>query len=203
MNLTSPSLALLLLAAGTLQAQAPATPPPAPAKPAALEGFRFGIQGGLVSATTDSTKYLTDKKMGFVVGLQGTVDVLRGQRLRGRLDFTSFPKATVPTLHGGGGPEDDTISAMALGLDYMIFFAGRPEGGYWTGGAALTSWKQDASPGETKTHTSIGLATGLGWQFNRTFGLEGRATWARWQTNFRPSTIHNAGTLSLEASVRF
>jgi opacity protein-like surface antigen len=193
-------LTVLALAGLSLAAQAKPKPKAAPV----LEDFRFGVQVGLASGTTDSVKYLTDKKQGYVVGVQGTWAVLSPSHLlRARLDLTNFPSATVTSLNGTGRREDNTIKAMALGLDYLFFTRGLPEGFYLTGGGALTQWKQDNNSGDSKTHNAVGVALGLGWQFNRTFGLEMRTNWARWQTNFRPGTIHNAGTANLEASFRF
>lgn len=193
-------LTVLALAGVSLAAQDKPKPKAAPA----MEDFRFGVQVGLASGTTDSVKYLTDKKQGFVLGVQGTWDAFSaGQRFRARLDLTTFPSATVPSLNGTGRREDNTIKATSLGVDYLMFLHGRPEGFYVALGAAVNQWKQDNDSGDSKSHNAVGLAAGLGWQFNKTFGLEARTNWTRWQTNFRPGSIHNAGTANLEASFRF
>jgi len=204
----TPFLFAALALAGTLLAaqDKPQEKPLAKPKPKApvLEEFRFGVHLGLASGITDSVKYLTDKKQGFVLGLQGTWDVAApGHRLRARLDFTSFPSATVQSLNGTARREDDTVKALAVGLDYLYFFKHLPEGWYATGGGTINNWKQDNDSGDSKDHNALGVALGLGYQFNRTFGLEARGTWTRWQTNFRPGSIHNAGTANLEASFRF
>jgi hypothetical protein len=198
---TSLLLSTTVLAFG----QEAAKPAPAKAKVAAPEDFRFGIHGGLVSGTTKSVKYTTDEKQGFVFGLQGTWDLESFKhRLRARLDFISFPGVTVRTLSGRPGSEDSKVSAVVGGLDYIHFFNDeRPEKFYLTGGVVLGNWKQGVSNTYDNTRTGGGFAVGLGWQFNKDFGIEGRATWQRWDTNFMPRTVHNAGTASLEASYRF
>ena len=70
-------LTVLALAGVSLAAQDKPKPKAAPA----MEDFRFGVQVGLASGTTDSVKYLTDKKQGYVVGVQGTWAVLSPSHL--------------------------------------------------------------------------------------------------------------------------
>jgi len=197
----------LLLSTTVLAFGQEAAKPAAPAKPkvAKPEDFRFGIHAGLVSGTTDSVKYTTDKKQGFVLGVEGTWDLKTFKdRLRARLDFINFPSATVSTLDGTGRREDSKVAAVVGGLDYIHFFNDeKPEGFYLTGGMVLGNWKQGVSNTFDNTRTGAGFAAGLGWQINKDFGIEGRATWQRWDTNFMPRTVHNAGTASLEASYRF
>ena len=196
MMLKSAVLALLPLT--TLLAQT------APAKKQPMESYRFGVQVGLAFPGTDSVKYLSDKKMGFVFGGQCTWDVVdAGQRLRARLDFTMFPQASVKTLSGTGRLEDNTVTGIAVGMDYLYFVDGKPLGFFLAGGLTLNNWKQDSSLTGATTSTNLGIAAGGGWQFNRDLSLEARLAWSRWNTNFRPESTHNLGTVNLVASYRF
>ena len=176
----------------------------ASAKKQPMEGFRFGLQGGVVIPTTDSFKYLSDQKPGVAFGGQCTWDVKTAfQRLRARVDVTMFPQASVKSMNGSGRMEDNTIRGISAGLDYIHFLSNKPEGWFLSGGLALANWTQDSSLDGAKTSTNLGIAAGAGWQFNRDFSLEARGTWSRWSTNFRSETIHNAGSFNLEASYRF
>lgn len=204
---TSNLFAALLLGGALLRAGQPAEPQTAPNPAAATlpakEDLRWGLTLGLASANTDTTKYYSDKKLGFVIGAQATYDLALDKRLRFRFDFLQLPKATVQSLAGDNVLATTQVSSLALGTDYLYFFSGRPEGFYLLGGMMLGRRQLKHSPGETRTHVSLGIATGLGWQFNRTFGLEARGDWSRWQSNINPGTSHNYGTTSLEASFRF
>jgi hypothetical protein len=176
----------------------------AQAKKQPLEGYRFGLQGGVVYGTSDTFKYFSDKKMGFTIGGQVTRDLRTPlQRLRARVDLTTLPKATVRTGSGPGRLEDNTITGLAAGLDYLHFLQDGPEGLYLAGGLAVFNWKQDSSLTGATTSLNPGIAAGAGWQFNRDWSVEVRATWSRWDTNQRPVTNHNAGTLSFQVGCRF
>ena len=198
-------LTVLALTGLTLQAEEPQQPNVKPAAKSAprLEGLRWGVQVGIATPTTDTFKYFSDKGTGFVIGAQATWDWTVDMRWRARVDYTAFPKATVNSLAGHSVREDNSITGITAGLDHLYFWSGKPEGFYTTVGVALTNWKQGTNTTGDTTKTSLGLAAGMGAQFNKAFGLELRATWARWDTNIVPTTIHNAGTLNLEGSYRF
>lgn len=168
-----------------------------------LDSFRWGVQVGLAFPTTKTFKYFSDSGTGFVIGGQVTWDWQVDKRWRARIDYTAFPKVTVNSLAGPFSREDNTVSGVTGGIDYLYFWQGKHEGFYTTVGVALAHWTQSTSTTGDNSDTSLGLAAGAGWQFNRNFGLEARATWSRWQTNIVPTTTHNAGTLNLEGSYRF
>jgi hypothetical protein len=191
-----------LHAADPIEPQAQTAPKPA-VKLAEPEGLRFGLQLGFAFPTTDTFKYYSDKSMGMVFGAQMTWDLKADRRLRGRVDFTKFPKKSVGSLAINGKKEDATITGVTGMIDYIWFTDGKPEGFYVTGGLGIAQWNQDTSTTGNTKDSSLAFAGGLGWQFNKTFGLELRSTWSRWETNIKPSTIHNAGTLNLEGSFRF
>lgn len=190
--------ALALLPVSVLLAQG------ASARKPVLEDYRYGLQGGLVFPASDTFKYFSDKKMGFSIGGQVTRDLKTPvQRLRARVDLTFLPKASVRSMAGSGRIEDDTITGIAVGLDYLHFIEDKPLGFFLAGGLTLSNWKQDSSLTGAETSTNPGVAVGGGWQFDRNLGIEARATWSRWNTNIRPDTTHNAVTFGLQASYRF
>lgn len=211
MTRTAILLAVLSLAgaqgaAGEPAQATPATPPKADAKAKPKEKpeeLRWGLHFGLALPTTKTFRYYSDKGIGFVLGGQATWDVALEKRLRARLDYTAFPKVTVASQSLVSSAEGNTITGLSAGLEYLYFWAGRPQDFYSVLGVSLSHWSQDASTTGSKSKTSPGLSLGGGWQFTKAFGLEARATWSRWETNQEPRTVHNAGTVNLEASYRF
>jgi len=145
----------------------------------AQEGPRFGLQAG-VNIPQSDLKDAVDSKPGFTIGAHGTFDFRGGHMLRPRLDYTWFPSYS----HGAafGASVDQKVSNFALGADYLYFVEGRPQGFYITGGASAIHWKMEADitiPGigsgsTSETTTKLGVAAGVGYQFNRTVGAEVR-----------------------------
>ncbi|MBI4913929.1 MAG: outer membrane beta-barrel protein [Acidobacteria bacterium] len=191
------ALILLPLAALALQAQEPT---------------RYGIQGSLLFPTSDSTKEFTDKSMGFSIGAQSTWDLQKGQRLRGRVDYTVFSEKSI---NGGFGFDQRSISGytqsgkltgISGGVDYLYFFEGKPLGWYLAGGLTLNAWKAEATysgkrtGSESRSKTTPGIAGGVGWQFNKNLGLEARGTWSHWEYN---RSDNNATFFGVELNYRF
>jgi opacity protein-like surface antigen len=144
----------------------------------AQEGPRFGLQAGLNIPQSD-LKDAVDSKLGFNIGAHGTFDLRGGHMLRPRLDYTWFPEYSVG---GGGASASFKFSNISLGADYLYFVEGKPQGFYFTGGLALMHWKEEVSasiPGylsysASETTNKLGLAAGVGYQFNPTVGAEVR-----------------------------
>ena len=137
----------------------------------AQEGPRFGLQAGLNIPQSD-LKDAVDSKLGFNIGAQVTFDLRGGHMLRPRLDYTWFPEYSVS---GGGASASAKFSNISLGADYLYFVEGKPQGFYFTAGAAAIQWKMEVSvsvPGfgsgsTSETTTKLGLAAGVGYQFNQ------------------------------------
>lgn len=143
----------------------------------AQEGPRFGLQAGLNIPQSD-LKDAVDSKVGFNIGAQVTFDLRGGHMIRPRLDYTWFPEYSVSDA---GGSASAKFSSIALGADYMYFVDGRPQGLYFTGGAALVRWKVEMNASfmgygvsDSEETTKLGLAAGVGYQFNKTVGAEVR-----------------------------
>jgi opacity protein-like surface antigen len=142
----------------------------------AQEAVRFGLQAGLNLPQSD-LKDAVDSKVGFNIGAQVTYDLRGGHMLRPRLDYAWFPEYT-ETFAG------DSISTKftrtSLGVDYLYFVDGKPQGFYLTAGIAAVQWKVEVnlvlsglgSGSTSETTNKLGLAAGFGYQFNRTVGAD-------------------------------
>lgn len=160
MNLRSFALVVAALVAPALVAQ---------------EGPRFGLQAG-VNLPQSDLKDAVDSKAGINIGAHMTLDFRGGHMLRPRVDYTWFPEYSVSS---GGASASVKFSNLSLGADYLYFVDGKPQGLYFTGGLALVQWKGESSvsvPGygvsASETTTKLGLAAGVGYQFNKTVGGE-------------------------------
>lgn len=148
----------------------------------------FGVQGQ-VNLPMGDLKDFVDSKPGVGAGIHGTFDLGSGSVLRPRFDFTVYPKATVNAL-------DNKADNLNLGVDYLYYFEGKSsEGFYVTGGASAVRWHFDTA-GFSETTTRLGVAVGVGYQWNATFGTE-----LRYMTSkVDGSTVDN---LQVGATIRF
>lgn len=151
MTLTRIILAALLAAGGGLAAQE----------------ARFGLQGQ-VSIPQGDLKDAVDSKLGLGLGVHGTF-AFDHHVIRPRLDFTFYPEADF------GGVEAK-VNSMALGADYLYFVEGKDRGVYFTAGLSAIRWEVDVNisgfgSGSSNT-TKLGVAGGVGYQWNRAFGAE-------------------------------
>lgn len=171
------------------------------------EGLRYGVQVALVAPTSNSLKDITDRQMGYSLGGQVTWDWKEGQVLRGRVDYTAFPRYTVEYRGINTYKIAHTVAGISGGVDYLYFWSGRAEGLYLTGGITISSWGLDAKySGDlngtvSRGKTGPGVAGGLGWQFTRNLGVELRGTYSQWDAlNSKDNT---ATTFGVEAAWRF
>ncbi len=153
MNLRTLAFAVTALAATSLAAQ---------------EGPRFGLQATLNQPQSD-LKDAVDSKLGFGVGAHLFVDLGKGHALRPRLDYIWFPEYSA---YGASLK----VNNLSVGADYLYFVEGKAEGIYFTAGLSANRWKAELSDplfGNTsESTTKLGLAAGLGYQFNKTVGAE-------------------------------
>ena len=157
------------------------------------QDVHFGVQGQ-VNIPMGDLKDFVDSKPGVGVGVHGTFDLGSGSVLRPRFEYTVYPKATVNAL-------DDKADNLNLGADYMYYIEGKSsEGLYFTGGLSAVRWHFSATDpvfGENSTTTTrLGVAAGLGYQWNATFGTELRYVTSKVDGN----TIDN---LQVGATIRF
>ncbi|MDP1832974.1 MAG: outer membrane beta-barrel protein [Geothrix sp.] len=176
MKISSLSTLAILAAALSLQAEAP----------------RYGVQG-LVNIPLGDLKDYADSKPGPGIGIHGTFDLGDGHMLRPRLDYSVYPEASFATVK-------QTASNLSLGGDYLYFIAGKPEGIYLTAGLSAMRWSfehRDALTTVNSNTTKLGLAAGVGYQWNATVGTEGRFVHSRIASSFQ------ADALQVGVTVRF
>jgi len=177
MKISSP-LTLAILAAATLALKA--------------EAPRYGVQG-LVNVPLGDLKDFVDSKPGPGVGVHGTFDLGDGHMLRPRLDYTIYPEASFATVK-------QSATSLSLGGDYLYFLAGKPEGFYFTAGIAAVRWSfetKDTFSKVTADTTKLGLAAGVGYQWNATVGTEARFLHSRIAHGFQ------ADALQVGVTIRF
>lgn len=142
----------------------------------AQEGPRFGLQAGINLPQSD-LKDAVDSKVGFNIGAQVTFDLRGGHMLRPRLDYSWFPEYTE---RFAGDSIGTTFTRTSLGVDYLYFVEGKPQGFYVTAGIAAVQWKVDVnvtlaglgSGSDNDTTNKLALAAGIGYQFNKTVGAD-------------------------------
>ncbi|MCC6514345.1 MAG: outer membrane beta-barrel protein [Geothrix sp.] len=161
MNFRALALAVAALAAPALNAQ---------------EAVRFGVQAGLNLPQSD-LKDAVDSKLGYNLGVQVTFDLRGGHMLRPRYDYTWFPEYTESFA---GDSFSTKFIRKSLGVDYLYFVDGKPQGFYVTAGIAAVQWAVEVnftlsglgSGSNSQTSNKLALAAGAGYQFNRTVGAD-------------------------------
>jgi len=174
MKTSSLTTLTILAAALSLQAEAP----------------RYGVQG-LVNIPLGDLKTYVDSKPGPGIGVHGTFDLGDGHMLRPRLDYSVFPEASFATVK-------QTASSLSLGMDYLYFIAGKPEGLYLTGGLSAMRWSfehKDALSKVSTDTTKFGLAAGVGYQWNATVGTEARFLRSRVSSEFQANALQAGVTV--------
>jgi opacity protein-like surface antigen len=175
MKISSPlTLAILAAASLALRAEAP----------------RYGVQG-LVNVPLGDLKDFVDSKPGPGVGVHGTFDLGDGHMLRPRLDYTIYPEASFATVK-------QSATSLSLGGDYLYFLAGKPEGFYFTAGIAAVRWSFETKDVFSKVSadtTKLGLAGGVGYQWNATVGTEARFLHSRIDRGFQANALQAGVTI--------
>lgn len=148
----------------------------------AQEGRGLGLQASVF--TPLGTMKSFDSRGGYAVGVFFNLPVGKGQFLRPRLD--SAVSQTQSEQSGFGTyafSVENSAKHLFLGADYGIYAAGSPRGLYlFVGAGVMKSNLKNVSRGpfasdETShDHTRSAFAAGLGWTFDRSWGLEARLT---------------------------
>jgi hypothetical protein len=171
---TLSALVLPVVAAACLQAEAP----------------RYGVQG-LVSIPLTDLKTYVDSKPGPGFGVHGTFDLGDGHMVRPRFDYSVYPEASFTAVK-------QTASYLSLGGDYLYFIAGKPEGFYLTGGISAVRWSfehKDPVSKVTSDTTKVGVAGGVGYQWNATVGTEARWLHSRISSEFKADALQAGITI--------
>jgi len=150
----------------------------------ASSGPTYGLSAQL-NAPLGDLKADTDKTLGGGLSFLVQWNFPGGHALRPRLDLNVFNVSTYEPSYSDYR-ESRNLNALGLGIDYLYYVGGAPQGLYVTAGAGLTRWDLSyttsdragsgfsSSYDRSENTTSLGLAGGLGWQFTRVVGLEAR-----------------------------
>jgi opacity protein-like surface antigen len=140
---------------------------------ARAEEPRFGLQLH-ANLPTGDLKDAVDNKPGAGVGAHVTFDLGTGHVLRPRFDAVFYPESTV---NGFKTKAND----LSLGVDYLYFPGGKPDGLYLTAGLGLHRWNVDTTTpaigpfpaaSDSQTSSRFGYSAGFGYNFNRSVGVE-------------------------------
>ena len=154
------------------------------------EETRYGLRAHADLPLGD-LKTFVDSHRGLGFGIHETIDLLDGNMLRPRLDYTRFPEATLPAGR-------QSASSLSLGADYLYFFEGKPEHFYLTLGLAATRWSlgtKSASLDSTHDTTRVITAFGFGYQWSAALGTELRLTNSKVSSTFKGNTMQAGVTL--------
>jgi hypothetical protein len=162
---------------------------------ASAQEVQFGAHGGFNLPLGDLDKAV-DGRLGLTIGGHVGLYYGNGHELRPRVDYTHYAGGWTPVTSSSFGR--NTISAWGIGADYLFYTETRPQGLYLTMGLGFQNWTVDPENAPSQSKTSLALAAGAGFRFNRSFAFEGRFTTGQFQ-----STNGQANALQLIASIRF
>jgi hypothetical protein len=175
------SSAALVLSAQGIQAQS--------------QDLRFGVQLLLSSPSSDLRKVSNKESLGGALTLDWQVS--EGHVLRPRVEFISYPEKTSTYSYSWGlttysGSSSSSAESVGVGLDYVYYFAGKPQGWHLDGGVENLRYKFSGSATDTilgpaggpttftgqadAARTKLGFALGVGYDFNRAWGVGLRFT---------------------------
>jgi hypothetical protein len=157
---------------------------------------RFGVQVQ-VSIPQGDLKDLVDSKLGLGAGVHGTF-AFDQHAIRPRLDYVFYPEAEVTSTSVSA---KNKVSSLSLGADYLYFVDAKDNGIYFTGGLSAIRWNTDITLKGMNTvsadTTKLGVAVGLGYQWNKSVGTE-----IRYITSSLSSNV-SANSINLGATFRF
>ena len=140
---------------------------------------QFGVQGGLNLPLGDLDKAV-DGRLGFTLGGHAGLYYGNGHELRPWADFTYYSGGWQPV---NGSFAKNTISAFGAGADYLYYTETRPQGIYLTMGLGFQNWTVNPDQGPSTSKTSLSLAAGTGYRFNRSVAAEARLVLGQFQAN--------------------
>lgn len=179
---------------------------------ASAAGPHLGLQA-LVSEPTGSMRSQFTDRTGYGVGVFADWDVSDQASLRIGYDATFYPGAQdnllIPGLAATSASNDRKFSSGTLSCQFLQFPGLRGEGFYWMVGAGATKQiEKTHSTADLNNHTVLALSTsqdtgtrlalmaGLGFEYNRNWGVFARYT-------FSTVDAHTIGALQGGLSYRF
>lgn len=152
---------------------------------------RFGVQVQ-ASIPQGDLKDLVDSKLGIGAGVHGTF-AFDQHAIRPRLDYVFYPEADLSGVK-------NKVSSLSLGADYLYFVDAKDSGIYFTGGLSAIRWNTDTTfkgVSVSNDTTKLGVAVGLGYQWNKAVGTEVRYISSNLNSNV------SANSINLGATFRF
>jgi len=156
--------------------------------------FQPGIHAG-VNFPLGDLGSAVDHRPGITVGGHLGIYYGGGHELRPRVDYTDYEGGWTPA---GDSFNKNHISAWQVGCDYLYYTETRPQGLYLTMGLGYQWWNVSPDNGPSANKSSLSMAAGAGYRFNRTFSLEARFVTGQFQ-----STNGQANALQFLGSMRF
>lgn len=157
------------------------------------QDVRFGAQGAFNLPLGDLNRSV-DGSLGFTLGGHAGLYYGNGHELRPYADFTYYSGGWHP-VEGTFGK--NTITALGVGADYLFYTETRPQGVYLTMGLGFQNWNVNPNQGPSTSKTSLTLAAGAGYRFNRTVAAEARLLLGQFQ-----AVSGQATTLQGSVSIR-
>jgi opacity protein-like surface antigen len=168
---------------------------------------RVGVQAGLALPSGDlSRKEMLGSDPGLNLGAHAVIDLGQGHAIRPRTDYAHFRENSM--RWGSGFSSTFKASNLSLGVDYLYFVNHRSTGLYLLAGISGNHWKIDRGFDDllvgprsfNLTTTKLGYGAGVGFQVNRSWGMEAGYTFGKVGSSQYP--IH-ADVLRLTATLRF
>ena len=151
---------------------------------------------GTIAAPTGDLKDFTNTT-GFGAALFADISLGKGHVLRPRFDYVHYQEKSFDDSYtfGSLSYRDSfrySVNSAGLGLDYLLYTAGKPEGFYLTLGLGSMRYEvktegtttftdpsgtsTQTANGKDKSDTKLAFTAGLGYDFNRTWGMNARYT---------------------------
>ncbi|BDU76168.1 outer membrane beta-barrel protein [Mesoterricola sediminis] len=155
----------------------------------------FSLELGLARPTSDLKEY-NNGTTGLALGGAFQVDLGDGHLLRPRISLTRFQETTGYYA----------LSQAALAVDYLYFLEGRAERGFYVdGGLGIASNRYTCStnPIYAQADERPVFSVGAGYQFNRAWGVEFRASASKFTDRTTVNAVSNVQFLDVLATYRF
>jgi hypothetical protein len=162
--------------------------------PLAAQETEAGIQGALVFPQND-LRSAVGGRTGFTFGFHEGIDLLGGNELRPRIDYTRIDGGSfsLPALNS-----TTTVQAVGIGVDYLRYLESRLRGAYAVAGLELNWWSTQYRFQGSQRETSPSLMIGVGHRFNAAIAMEFNLDYGQ----FRPS-VGSASSIKGGVSYQF
>lgn len=155
----------------------------------------FSLELGLARPTSDLKVY-TNSTTGLALGGACHVDLGDGHVIRPRISLTRFRETSGYYA----------LNQSALAADYLYFFEGRAETGFFAGGGlgiASNRYTSGAAPAYAQSDERPVFSVSAGYQFNHAWGVEFRASASKFTDRSTVNAVSNVQFMDVLATYRF